>query len=265
MTVNWEEIEKTAIGWIINAGENIRNSLTDQLTILTKSNPNDLVTNKDKEIEKFFKKKIKEYFPTHFLLGEEGFGDKIEKVDGIVWVLDPIDGTMNFVHQKRNFAISLGVYENGVGMLGIIYDVLHNELYTAKKGQGAFFNNQPIPKLKPIKIEEAIIALNSIWLTPNKRLNHQKLSDLVQKVRGSRSYGSAALELAYVATQRLDAYITPRLSPWDYAAGKILIEEVGGVCSTLSGNPLTILENSSVLVCNESILNELLTEYIEEK
>ena len=263
MNVDWKEIEQFARILLQEAAKNIKSSLYDSITINTKSNENDLVTNKDEEIEKFFYEKIKKKFPNHYLLGEEGKGDDLDQVTGVVWILDPIEGTMNFVHQKRNFMISLGIYENGIGKMGFIMDVIHNELYFAKKGGGAFLNDLELTPLKNVVLEEAIVAVNAIWLTKNRYLNHEKLSNLVRKVRGSRSYGSAAMEMVYVAMGRIDAYITPRLSPWDFAAGKIIVEELGGICTSLKNESLSILKKSSVLVSNASIHNELLTDYIE--
>ncbi|QKE73168.1 inositol monophosphatase family protein [Arthrobacter citreus] len=263
MNEDWKEIEQFARKLLQEATENIKSSLYDSITINTKSNENDLVTNKDEEIEKFFYEKIKKKFPNHYLLGEEGKGDELNQVDGIVWILDPIDGTMNFVHQKRNFAISLGIYDNGIGKMGFILDVIHNELYFAKKGEGAFLNDLEITPLKNIVIEEAIVAVNAIWLTKNRYLNHEKLGELVRRVRGSRSYGTAAIEMVYVAMGRIDAYITPRLSPWDFAAGKIIVEELGGICTTLKNEELSILKKSSVLISNPSIQKELMSDYIE--
>lgn len=263
MNQDWNKIEQFAKTMLFDAAENIKSSLYDSITVNTKSNENDLVTNKDEEIEKFFYEKIKHHYPNHFVLGEEGKGDELDQVKGVVWVLDPIDGTMNYVHQKRNFAISVGIYENGIGKMGFILDVIHNEMYFAKKGEGAYLNGQIISPLKDVLIEESIIAVNAIWLTKNRYLNHEKLGSLVKKIRGSRSYGSAALEMVYVATGRIDAYITPRLSPWDFAAGKIIVEEIGGVCTTLLNEELSILKKSSVLVSNKSIQKELLTNYIE--
>src|SRR5699024_7720009 len=107
----------------------------------------DLVTNVDKETEIFFYEQIKQYDSSFRVLGEEGFSDDITDLAGIVWLIDPIDGTMNFIHQKRNFFISIGIYENGIGKLGYIYDVVQDELYYAKSGEGAYFNNQKLPRL----------------------------------------------------------------------------------------------------------------------
>ncbi|MBD8068445.1 inositol monophosphatase family protein [Bacillus sp. PS06] len=259
---NWHEIDTNAKQWITEAGEKIRQSFKAELTIQTKSNADDLVTNMDKETEQFFINKINEVYPTHKILGEEGFGDKLTDLDGIVWIIDPIDGTMNFIYQQRNFAISIAVFEQGVGKLGFIYDVVHDELYHAIQGEGAYFNGMKIPELQDTKISEAIVGINATWITENKRINPQVLAPLIKDVRGTRSYGSAALEIAYVVTGRLDAYITMRLSPWDFAAGLVLIEEVGGKMTTLEGDKVNLLGENSILVAKKSIHEEIVTTYI---
>src|SRR5690625_3248397 len=104
-----EELFKQAKEWIILAGHNIREKINDPLDVDTKADPNDLVTSMDKETEKFFAQQIKNKYPNHLIFGEEGYGDDIDSLNGTIWIIDPIDGTMNFVHQKRNFAISLGI------------------------------------------------------------------------------------------------------------------------------------------------------------
>ena len=101
---------------------------------------------------------------------------------------------MNFVHQKRHFAISIGIFEDGKGKIGLIYDVMQDELYHAFSGKGAYLNNTPLAPLKA-SIEEAIIAINATWVTENRRIDPSILAPLVKRVRGTRSYGSAALEL----------------------------------------------------------------------
>ncbi|MFO1445753.1 inositol monophosphatase family protein [Bacillus sp. Bva_UNVM-123] len=259
---NWLEIDQNAKSWIKEAGEMIKQSFSHTLTIETKSNKDDLVTNIDKNTEKFFIKKIKENYPEHRILGEEGFGDKIEDLNGVIWMLDPIDGTMNFIHQQRNFAISIGIYENGVGKIGLIYDVVHDELYYATKGHGAFINELPLPKLKNATISEAIIGINATWIVENQRIDSSILSPLVKHARGTRSYGSAAIEMAYVASGRLDAYISMRLSPWDIAAGLILVEELGGVATTLKGEPLNLLEKNSLFISKSGLHEEIMGRFL---
>lgn len=261
-TLDWNIINTYAKKWIHEAGKMIRESFSTELMIHTKSSPDDLVTNMDQEIEKFFIKHITEHFPGHRILGEEGFGNEISSLDGVVWIVDPIDGTMNFVHQQRNFAISVGIYENGIGKIGLIYDVVSDDLYYAFKGQGAYLNDMKLPNLRDVKLEEAIIGINATWVTENKRIDYTKLSPLIKRVRGTRSYGSAAIELAYVAAGKLDAYMTMRLSPWDFAAGLILIEEVGGKVSTIDGKPLELLQQNSVFASNKSFHEEIVQKYV---
>ncbi|MEN1934471.1 inositol monophosphatase family protein [Paenibacillus sp. 102] len=259
----WKEIDTNAKQWIREAGERLMASLQKTLIIETKSNAADLVTNMDRETEQFLIGKIKQTFPDHYILGEEGYGDEVASSDGVVWLIDPIDGTMNFVHQKRNFAISIGIYENGIGKIGLIYDPVHDELYHAVKGEGAFCNDVSIPPLEKSAVEHGIIALNATWLTDNPLLNMEKMMQLVKLARGTRSYGCAALEMVYVATGRLDAYVTPRLSPWDFGGGMVIVEEVGGKVTTFAGAMLSIVEKSSVLVAKPGVYEELL-QYVSQ-
>jgi myo-inositol-1(or 4)-monophosphatase len=262
--MDWEYIDLQAKQWVKEAGERIRSSFNKTLKIETKSNPNDLVTDIDKEIEQFFIQKIRTAFPTHKIMGEEGFGDQLTNLDGIVWLIDPIDGTMNFIHQQRNFAISLAVYENGVGKIGIIYDVAHDELYHAIKGKGAYMNDLLLPPLVEKPLSESIIALNATWLMENRRIDHNLMIPIAREARGTRSYGTATLEMVFVATSRINAYISMRLSPWDIAAGKVIIEEVGGVVTNLRGEGLNFLTQDSLLVAVPSLHKKIMMDYLKE-
>jgi myo-inositol-1(or 4)-monophosphatase len=262
--MDWEYIDLHAKQWVMEAGDKIRDSFHKTLNIQTKSNPNDLVTNIDKEIEQFFINKIRKTFPNHRILGEEGFGDEVSNLEGVVWIIDPIDGTMNFIHQQRNFAISLAVYENGKGKIGIIYDVAHDELYHAITGKGAFMNDTMLPALSMSTVKESIIALNATWLMENHRIDHNLLIPLAREARGTRSYGTAALEMVFVATGRVDAYISMRLSPWDVAAGAIIIGELGGVITNLKGERLNFLSSDSLLVAKPGLHQTILNDYLKE-
>ncbi|QPC46202.1 inositol monophosphatase family protein [Mangrovibacillus cuniculi] len=256
--MDWSMVDQLVQKWLVEARGRILTSLQQRLTIESKSNANDLVTNIDRETEQFFIEKVKDHFPNHRLLGEEGFGDDVQTLEGIVWIVDPIDGTMNFVHQQRNFAISIGIYEEGVGKLGYIYDVMNDELYHAENGKGAFYNGEQLPILQPVELKEAIVGLNTTWVVPNKRVNHERLIPIVKQARGTRSYGSAALEMAYIAVDTLDAYITMRLSPWDFAAGMVILKELGGICTNLEGKPLSLTDSSPVVVARPGLHDELM-------
>lgn len=262
---NWSFVDNSVKRWIKEAGTMIKQSFTSVLEIDSKADANDLVTNMDKDTERYFARNIREQFPTHKIVGEEGFGDNLTNIEGVIWFIDPIDGTMNFVHQQRNFFISIGIYEDGIGKLGYLYDVVHNELYYANNGEGAFLNEQQLPKLKEVTVDKAIIGLSANWLTTNRYLDPtHTLIPLVNDVRGTRSYGSAALEIAYVATGRLDAYISMRLAPWDFAGGKIIVEELGGIVTNLKGEEVNILEKSPILIAKPYLHEQILQQYLDK-
>lgn len=262
---DWSVLDRFAKSLIKEAGRKIRTSFSTRIEINTKSNKNDLVTNIDQEIEQFFIKNIQFTYPNHRVLGEEGFGDQVTALNGIVWMIDPIDGTTNFVHQQRNFAISIGVYHEGIGQLGYIYDVVRDELYAAYKGAGAYVNDERLPQLRKGTVEEAVIGLNARWLNSKRPLDGQKLLGLVADCRGVRSYGSAALEIAYVASGKLDAYISGRLSPWDIAGGSIIAQEVGAIATTLKGEALNLVHSDSFVVARPDLHEILLENYIDLK
>lgn len=259
------EMDRYIKSIIKEAGHKIRNSFLSDISIESKADVNDLVTNIDKEIEQFFISRIKRDFPGHRIFGEEGFGDDIRDHKGVIWLLDPIDGTMNFVHQKRNFAISLGIYDEGIGKLGYIYDVVNDDLYHGVLGGGAYYNDERLHDLADTVIGESIIAMNATWAVPNRYYDHNGTLQLIQDVRGIRSYGSAALELAYLASGRIDAYLSMRLSPWDIAGGMVIAREVGAVATNFKGDPANLLEQDTFLAANPSIHSEILEKYILPK
>lgn len=259
------EMDRYIKSIIKEAGHRIRNSFLSDISIESKSDANDLVTNIDKEIEQFFISRINRDFPGHRIFGEEGFGDDIQDQKGIIWLLDPIDGTMNFVHQKRNFAISLGIYDEGIGKLGYIYDVVNDDLYHGVLGGGAYYNDEKLSHLSDTVIGESIIAMNATWAVPNRYFDHNGTLQLIQDVRGVRSYGSAALELAYLASGRIDAYISMRLSPWDIAGGMVIAGEVGAIATNIKGEPANFLEQDTFIAANSSIHSRILEKYIQQK
>ena len=262
--MNVKELDQFAQQIIKEAAQKIRDSFSYDLEVETKSSANDLVTNIDRETELFFIEKIKEAYPTHRILGEEGMGEKVDHLDGIVWIIDPIDGTMNFVKQHRHFMISVGIYEEGIGKLGYIFDVMREDLFYAIADVGAWYNDSPLRKLQPLSIQEAVIGINASWITPNKKVNHEKLIELVRTVRGTRSYGSAAMEIAFVVTGKLDAYLSMRLAPWDIGGGTIIAKEVGAIATNLNGEYFDFLSTDTFLIANPYIHQLLLDEYIEE-
>ncbi|WP_067839802.1 inositol monophosphatase family protein [Amphibacillus sediminis] len=260
------EVYQLARQWVVEAGERIRSSIDNPREIETKSNPNDLVTEMDKKVEEFFASKIRSCFPGHRILSEEGFGDQVSELTGTVWIIDPIDGTMNFVHQKRTFSISLAIYHEGIGEIGLVYDVMADQLYHAQRGKGAYKNDQKLDRLpKEKSLNQSILMLNTWWCTPNHIVDDEKVRELVQTVRGTRTYGSAALEFAYLAEGIVDCYISFQLHPWDMAAGVILYHEVGGLTLQANGQPLTMVKQEPLVAGHPMIVEEIIDRYIRLK
>lgn len=259
-----QELFNQAKQWILEAGSIIRRKINDPLVIDTKANPNDLVTTMDKKTEQYFADKIKGTYPHHLLFGEEGYGDEIISLKGeTIWIVDPIDGTMNFVHQKRNFAISVGIYYDGVGEIGLVYDVMKGVLYSAQRNLGAYKNDVKLQPLdQDLILEKSILGMNHFWLCPNHLVDEKLAQSLVRTVRGTRSYGSAALDFAFVAEGVLDGYLALGLSPWDVAAGMVIVNEVGGITTDIEGKELNLLDRSSILTCNQQI-HQLIVSHFE--
>ncbi len=248
-------LKATAESYVREAADYIREKMQFSYGIDTKEDKNDLVTDVDKNVEDLFKNKIKDNFPGHRLMGEEGSFENIKDLEGTVWILDPIDGTVNFVHMGTNFAISLGIFEDGEPLIGIIYDVMNDELYTSIKGEGAYLNEEKLPELSHRSLDESLVSFNTGWV-----LKDEKLQRIVRKVRGTRSYGAAAIELAYVASGRLDAYISMKLAPWDIAAGYALLQEVGGVATNYKGEELQFLSKDTLFAANPAVYKEIKEE-----
>src|SRR5699024_7992645 len=247
--------------WILEAGRIIRDRLECPIKVDSKANANDLVTEVDKEIELFFARKIKETYPKDLLLGEEGYGDEVTSLDGTIWIIDPIDATMNFVHLKKHFAISVGIFHNGIGEIGFIYDVMADDLYSAKRDEGAYKNDVNLGLLrKDVIFQDALISFNHDLLIENSKVNSGALRDIVLQVRGTRIVGAASLDIACVAEGLLEGYYSDGLSPWDIAACLIILKEVSGEVTRVNGEEINILESGTVLACNFALQSKLLID-----
>ncbi|MDC6326413.1 inositol monophosphatase family protein [Staphylococcus auricularis] len=246
---------------ILEAGKNIRETMDETLHIETKSNPNDLVTNVDKQTEQFLVDRIHQSYPDHEVIGEEGHGHQLSHSQGTTWVIDPIDGTLNFVHQRENFSISIGIFQDDTPYAGFVYDVMNDTLYHAKAGEGAYVGDQSLPQIEDTDLKKSIIGINPNWLTKPKLVD--LFHPIVNQSRSARAYGSAALEIVHVVTGRLAAYMTPRLQPWDYAGGLIILNEVGGKGTDFLGEALTIYEPHTVVLANPQLHEDLINHYFK--
>lgn len=239
--------------WIYEAAETIKKSFDAELDIQQKSNRNDLVTNMDKAIEKHFIEKIHHFFPGERILGEEGFGDAVHSLDGVVWIIDPIDGTLNFIKQQDDFAIMIAVYENGEGQLGYIYDVMQDKLYAAQVGEGASCNGKQLSPIKDTSLKEGLVAISSALMSEETGLART----VGRASSGVRLIGSAGIETVHVASGRLVAYLAASLAPWDIAAGKVIAEEVGLVYTKLNGDKIDLLQKNPSLVATPTAHQEI--------
>lgn len=262
MHMNHQLLDEAAQKLIRQAGERIKDSLHKKMTVTEKTSSSDLVTNIDIETEQFFVDQVSKQFPEHRLLGEEGSGDVITSFDGYVWIVDPIDGTTNFINQQRNFCITVGIYKDGIGELGYIYQVMTGEMISAIRGQGAFQNGVKLHPLTAVAFEDSLIGVNASWVAPNRHIDHERVARLIKRVRGTRSYGSAALEISYVVTGRLDAYFSMRLSAWDVAGGMVIANEVGALSGTLGGAPFDLLKKQPFVIANPALFEELIKDYL---
>ncbi|MBM7711690.1 inositol monophosphatase family protein [Enterococcus xiangfangensis] len=216
-------MEKEIISWIYEAAEKIKTGLGSALKVDEKSDRTDLVTNVDKEVQNFLVEKINTYDPDAKILGEENGLDQTPIDEGRVFVIDPIDGTMNFVMQQENFCVMVAVYEDGIGQLGFIYDVMRDELFWGGARVGkVFYNRKEISVPKNKQLKQGLIGMNAALY----RHNFHHAQDIGNKSMGIRILGCAGLEFIAMIKGTQIGYIS-MLSPWDYAAGKIMMDQLG--------------------------------------
>lgn len=185
-----------------------------------------------------------------------------QQVSGLTWFVDPIDGTTNFISTGRNFAICVALYEGTVPVFGIVYDVVADVCYHAKSGGPAFVNERPLPHRQPVALEDSLFdasltTMNSLSKRAGKPLYHLSCA-----TRGHRAMGSASLAMCHIAEGTLDAYISYRLYPWDYAASGVILQACGGVYGALYQEPLFTLEKAAVLCCGDKQLESQLAPFL---
>jgi myo-inositol-1(or 4)-monophosphatase len=197
--------------------------------------PADFVSAADQRAEKVVKEELMTARPGYSFLGEEG--GLIEGSDkSHVWYVDPLDGTTNFLHGIPQFAISIGLARDGVLVAGLVYNPITDEMFTAEKGKGAFLNDRRLRVAGRSKLSEAVIACGLPHLgRGDLALFRREFAVVQEQVAGLRRMGAAALDLAFVAAGRFDAYWERGLSPWDMAAGTLLVREAGGYVTDLDG------------------------------
>ncbi|MBU1235264.1 MAG: inositol monophosphatase [Gammaproteobacteria bacterium] len=218
------------------AGQIINRASLDigQLQVSTKQQ-NDYVTEVDKAAESAIIDILRETYPKHAILAEET-GRSGQEDSEYQWIIDPLDGTTNFIHGFPQYAVSIAQVHKGTLAHAVVYDPSRNELFTASKGAGAFLNDKRIRVSKRTKLDEALLGTGF----PYRMFDHVDaylaiFKEMTKRTAGVRRPGAASLDLAYVACGRLDGFWEFGLSPWDMAAGALLISEAGGLVSDLAG------------------------------
>ncbi|HSV43368.1 MAG TPA: inositol monophosphatase family protein [Candidatus Bathyarchaeia archaeon] len=212
----------------------------------------DLVTEADLESERVIVDVLRRKFPDHNFMSEEQFSQKT--ASEYTWIIDPLDGTNNFACGIPFFCSSIALVKDGEPILGVVYDVMHDELFVAEKGQGAFLNDKKISVSNALSLPEAMLITGFYYDRGQGMVdtlgNMRKFFE--QKVMGIRRFGAAALDLCYVACGRAGGFWEFQLNPWDFAAGMLLVEEAGGKVTGKQGNPVP-LEKTYIVASNGHI------------
>jgi myo-inositol-1(or 4)-monophosphatase len=237
---------------IVQASRNL-----DLLNISKKSH-SDFVSEVDRAAEDAIIRILRESYPDHAILAEESGASGDTLNTEFQWIIDPLDGTTNFLHGFPQYSVSIALKHKDVLSKAVVYNPNNNELFTASKGGGAYLNNQRLRVSKRLRLEDCLIGTG----IPFRDLTHMDaylniFKDIIPRVAGIRRPGSAALDLSYVAAGRYDGFWEIGLAPWDMAAGVLMIKEAGGLVGDLEGDD-TYLESGQILAGNPKIFSQLL-------
>ncbi|MBL8813118.1 MAG: inositol monophosphatase [Planctomycetaceae bacterium] len=238
------------------AGEILRRFYHEGAAIRSKGVA-DLVTDADITAERRIAEIIRKEFPDHSILGEEENAGSVDAEH--LWVVDPLDGTTNFAHHIPHFAVSIAYLHHGRPQVGVIWNPIRDDLYVARRGHGATHNGKAIHVGAQTKMSESLIGIGFYYdRGAMMEATLAAIGDCFrQQIHGVRRFGTASLDLAHVASGYYGAYFEYQLSPWDYAAGMLLVEEAGGTVTTCHGTPLP-LHKSSILASNGVLHAEIL-------
>ncbi|MET0708624.1 MAG: inositol monophosphatase family protein [Tardiphaga sp.] len=238
------------------AGRSLKRDLgeVENLQVSMKG-PANFVSLADKRAEEMLYTDLNKARPGYGFLGEEG-GNREGTDKSHMWVVDPLDGTTNFLHGIPHFAVSIGLLREGVAIAGLIYNPANDELYMAEKGGGAFLNDTRLRVAGRKQLNECVIACGLPHIgRGDHELSRREMTALQPRVAGLRRFGAASLDLAFVAAGRLDGYWERNLQPWDIAAGIVLIKEAGGSVGDIHGGD--VLKTGNVVCGNEFVNGEL--------
>ncbi len=245
------EIIARQAGVILRAGYGQRH------TIASKSHAIDLVTEVDRQSEAFLLESIRNRWPEHSILAEES---GTHRGNSGLWYIDPLDGTVNFAHGVPIFSVSIAYAENGIVRLGVVYDPMRDECFSAERGRGAFLNGQPLQVSQTDTLSRALLVTGfpyDTWENPDNNLDN--FARFAVRSQGVRRLGSAALDLCYVAAGRFDGYWEIRLKPWDVAAGGLIASTAGALVTNLQGGKDYLSPPQSIVAANPTLHAQMLT------
>lgn len=229
---------------------------------VSKKGPADFVSNADHRAEDIIYEHLSKARPGYgFVMEERGLVDGSDKTNR--FIVDPLDGTLNFLHGQPHYAVSIALEREGKLFSGVVYDVAKNEIFWAETGRGAWLGQRKLRVSGRKKLDESVIATGTPWIGKSEEYHSrfaQEISVMTRSVAGIRRYGSAALDLAWVAAGRFDGFWESHLGAWDIAAGAILVREAGGVANELNGGDM--LKTGSILAANAD-LHPLLEKQIK--
>lgn len=245
-----------------NAGEILRSYFGKVSQVKEKQFYWDLVSEADLASEAYIISEIKKEFPGHSILSEEA-GSLVESTSSFEWVIDPLDGTTNFTHGYPMVSISIGLLVNKIPTLGVVYNPILEEFFSASKGKGATLNGNPL-QVSGVKIlEKSLLATGFAYDRKFVReKNYAEFCHMTEICQGVRRCGSAAIDLAYVAAGRLDGYWERGLKPWDMAAGIVLVSEAGGKVTSYEGEAFDI--TSGRILATNAHIHKLLSDELQE-
>jgi len=220
---------------------------------VSRKGPADFVSNADHKAEEIIYEQLKKARPGYgFVMEEAGIVEGTDKTNR--FIVDPLDGTLNFLHGQPHYAVSIALERDGELMTGVVYDVAKNEIFWAETGRGCWLENRKLRVAARTQMSESVIATGTPWLGKSETAHKtfwKEMMAMTPVVAGIRRYGSAALDLAYVAAGRFDGFWERGLQPWDIAAGIVLVREAGGMVGELDGGNL--LETGSILAANNNL------------
>jgi myo-inositol-1(or 4)-monophosphatase len=227
----------------------------------------DFVTEADLASQEAIRRTVRKAFPDHDFLGEEDAADRKakglspipERQSAFRWIVDPLDGTTNYIHRLPGYAVSIALQRHDKLILGVVFDPLSEDCFLAQRGQGATLNGSPIMTSRCPEAREAMVAVSFSPHVTRQSPEIQRFIEILLNCQSVRRMGSAALNLSYVAAGRLDAYLATSVSIWDVAAGCLLVEEAGGSVTSIHGTPLSLDKPELIAAASTPLADELVS------